>query len=111
MQHLHGIAVHINGRQRLALKHVRNKFDDFADRTNGTLHIGLQQTMPDHALAGVHVDQDQRPVGELPDLGDDRSAQRHRHCSDFHAFKRERNAGLVLFLHGEFSSQKLNLIR
>ena len=68
-------AVQLDGRHRLALEHLAEivqRRDQIVHRLGG---VGLEIAPPDHALLGVQVDQDQRPLGDGGDARDHRPLQ------------------------------------
>ena len=79
----------VQRRERFARLRRRKIVDHRNDRARRILQIRLEIAAPDHALVGLKVDQDQRPVLEQADLGDDGPPQRHADRANLDRFEGE----------------------
>jgi hypothetical protein len=79
-----GPGVRGGGRDRLAAQRGTHVLEHRPQGRGGAAQVGRQVAAPGDALLGGHVDEQQRPPGEVPHLGRQRPPQRHHHRSHRH---------------------------
>jgi len=74
---------------RLAAQRGTHVLEHRPQGRGGAAQVGRQVAAPGDALPGGHVDEQQRPPGEVPHLGRQRPPQRHHHRSHRHVPHRQ----------------------
>jgi hypothetical protein len=74
-----GVRVRGGGRGRLPAQRGAEIGEHRPQGRRGAAQVGRQVTAPGDALLRAHVDEQQRPAGEVSHLGGQRPAQRHHH--------------------------------